>query len=365
MKKSLIVIMAMLLVLAVVFAACSSKTEDEDSAAETSASDLNDVDTEYGFETEAVTDENGEEVTDKDGNVVTTDVAVVYKTDDNGKTYAQKLDADGNAVTNSEGKAVTVKTTYSKSENTTADNDKNADSNNNAVSTDSGNNSASTAASGSNTRTTANTIAAATTANEKTTATTKKNVELTKDSSTTKFNGKEEVPKTSATGEEVNFSEDDQEIIASMLEVPYLYRSNYENSDGIPVDTAVYTAVWMAQREGATTSGDDYTYSSNPIILNLFKYYGNTVVNFKTKCNSVDDTPIVYSSSKDSFAIKSFPEKQQSVTITKIEDLGNNNFYKITGSVTNAGKIKTVVAVVQKNRLEPTLGFSIKALKWS
>lgn len=360
MKKGMIILLAVLLLVSLVFAACSAKNDeandDGSSTSSNSENNLEDNAEEFGFETEAVTDDKGKEVTDSEGNTVTTDVAVVYKTDSKGNTYAQKLDSNGEGVTDKKGNAVTVKaTTTKKSSSTTKKADKGSTSSDNNKSTAT----TATTTAGNNNKPTSSTT------EDKTTATTKKNVELTKDASTTKFEGKEEVPKTDATGEEVNFSEADQEIISSMLEVPNLYRSSYENSDGIPIDTAVYTAVWMAQREGGTGLGKDAPYASNPIILNLFKFYGNTVVNFKTKCNSVSNTPITYVSNKDQFIINEFTEKKQTVNITKVEDLGNNNFYKITGSVSGAGKISKVVAIVQKNRLEPTLGFSIKALKWS
>ncbi|MGN1328456.1 MAG: hypothetical protein ACI4V4_02025 [Eubacterium sp.] len=396
MKKSVVLLLAVLLLVSFIFAACTAKNNETNADGSTTAlengNDLESEDTEYGFETEAVTDENGEQVTDDKGNTVTNDVAVVYKKDSNGKVYAQKLDADGNGVTKDDGAPVTLKSNYvdelnkniennnsqssnSESSNsedstvvsnktTTTSKDSSSETVKNTTSTTKNNTTSTTKISTTST-TKNNTTTKPSTTEDKTTATTKKNVELTKDASTTKFDGKEVVPKTSQQGEEVNFSKADQEIISSMLEVPYLYLSNYENSDGVPVKTAVYTAVWMAQRDGGTGTGKDAPYASNPIILNLFKFYGNTVVNFKTKCNNISDTPISYVSSKDQFVINEFPEKQQSVTITKIEDLGNNNFYKITGSVTNAGSIKKVIAIVQKNRLEPTLGFSIKALEWS
>lgn len=349
MKKSLILILSIMLLISFVFAACASKDNgDADNSSDTEVN-LEDYDSEFGFETEDVTDENGKAVTDSDGNKVTTDVAVIYKKDSKGNTYAQKLDADGEGVTDKKGNAVTVKsktTTKASNKDTTTT----AKSNNNSNSRE----------------TTTTTSATKPTVTEKPTATTKKGVELTKDQYTTEFDGKEVVPKTDATGKEVNFDEKDMEIIANMLEVPYLYKEDYENSDPIPIDTAVYTAVWMAQNiDGASATGDDTKYNSNQIILNLFKYYGNTVVNFKTQCNSVKGTPIKYLSDKDCFKINSFPEKQQDVTITKIEDLGNNNFYKITGTVSNVKGVDSVVAIIQKNRLETKLGFSIKALKWS
>ena len=171
----------------------------------------------------------------------------------------------------------------------------------------------------------------------------------------------ETVPKTSATGKEVNFSKEDQQIIANMLEVPYLYLESYENSNGVPINIAAYTAVWMAQHDGGTAS----TYPSSPVVLNLFKFYGQTVVNFKTQVNKVNSTPIKYNSKNDTFSVSKYPKKKQTVKITKIEDLGDNNFYKVTGKVSKADGVKEVQAVVQKNKLDSTLGFSIKALKWS
>ena len=249
-------------------------------------------------------------------------------------SHTQKLDKDGKAVTNKKGKPVTVKAETTK---------KNKTSRVNADTTGS----------------------AKTTAKEtkpvKVTGTTKKNVPATKSDDTTAFDGMETVPKTSATGKEVNFSKEDQQIIANMLEVPYLYLASYENSKGVPINIAAYTAVWMAQHDGGTAS----TYPSSPVVLNLFKFYGQTVVNFKTQVNKVDSTPIKYNSKNDTFSVSKYPKKKQTVKITKIEDLGDNNFYKVTGKVSKADGVKEVQAVVQKNKLDSTLGFSIKALKWS
>lgn len=352
LKKSLLIIISVVLVLSFIFTACSAKNKKADKKVENTTATENNLenkDTEFGFETEEVTDKDGKSVTDKDGNKVTTEVAVVYKKDSKGNDYAQKLDANGKGATKKNGSEVTVKSTTKKEPNNTtaksSDNqeDKETTKKSNATST----------------------TAPSQTIPDKTTATTKAGVELTDKKETTEFDDNEEVPKTDATGKEVSFSKADQEIIASMLEVPYLYKASYENSEGIPISTAVYTAVWMQQREGATATGSKSPYASNPVILNLFKFYANTVVNFKTKCNDIENTPITYKSDKQQFFISSFPDKKQSVVITKIEDVGNNNFYKITGNVTNAEKITKVVAIIQKNRLEPTLGFSIKALKWS
>lgn len=205
----------------------------------------------------------------------------------------------------------------------------------------------------------------ATNSKEDETATTKPGVPLTESSKTTAFSGKETVPSLSDTGKEVNFSEKDILIVQSMLEVPYLYTANYENAEGVPIEIATHVAIWMAEHEGSTRK----TYPSSPVVLNLFKYFGQTVVSFKTKCNdankeSENPAPITYNKNEDTFTISEFTSKKQDVTITKIEDLGDNNFYKVTGTVTGCSK-KKVVAIIQKNRLDTTLGFSVKALKWS
>lgn len=306
LKKILVLSLCVILIAAFTFAACSKKSNDKTTTnskdTTVQADDLENNNNEYGLETEDVTDKDGKTVTDAKGKAVTTDVAVVYKKDKKGNTYAQKIDKDGKAVTNKKGKPVTVKA-----------------------------------------------------------ETTKKNKTSRVNADTTAFDGMETVPKTSATGKEVNFSKEDQQIIANMLEVPYLYLASYENSKGVPINIAAYTAVWMAQHDGGTAS----TYPSSPVVLNLFKFYGQTVVNFKTQVNKVDSTPIKYNSKNDTFSVSKYPKKKQTVKITKIEDLGDNNFYKVTGKVSKADGVKKVQAVVQKNKLDSTLGFSIKALKWS
>lgn len=321
MKKTIILSLALVVLITSVLAACTAKTDDDS----TSTTDINldNVGAEIGFET----DENGEEV------------AVVYEVDEKGNTIAIKLDKDGNKMKNDKGEYVTVKTDYTKTTAPSDDSDKTTDD----------------PLSGTDKLTTTTT--------EKPTGTTKKDVPDTSSKDTTKFEGSDNVPKTDATGKEVNFSEKDQSILKSMLEVPYLYSSNYENSDGVPIDIACHTAVWMAEHEGNIRN----TYPSSPIVLNLFKFYGQTVVNFKTQCNEFavsTKAPISYNKNNDTFSIKEFTKKKQTVSITKIEDLGDNNFYKVTGSVKGCNKRK-VVAIVQKNKLDTTLGFSIKALKWS
>lgn len=406
MKKILIISLCAVLVLAFTFVACSKNSDqtngttttansgetvnENGETTQTTADGLDAADNEYGFETEVVTDKNGKEVTNKSGEKVTTDVAVAYHTDAKGNTYAQKIDDDGNEVTDKKGNPVTLKeTTTAKNTNTKAA--KTSKTSGKADSSISKSNS--TTAKGETTKLTAestkssgnettktgstattkknsavtttkknekNTEATTESTTEKVTATTNKNAEVTKTSDTTKFEGNESVPKTSATGKEVSFSTGDMETIADMLEVPYLYLTSYENSEGVPINIAAYTAVWMAQHDGGTGE----TYPSSPVVLNLFKFYGQTVVNFKTKVNDVKDTPIKYNTKNDTFTVSTYPEKKQTVKITKIEDLGDNNFYKVTADVSGAGKIKKVYAIIQKNKLDSTLGFSVKALNW-
>lgn len=331
MKKGILILLAAAVLVSCVFAACSNKDENE-----TTAEGLANADVEYGFEDIAVTDADGKEVTDADGNVVTTNVAVEYRKDKNGKSYAVVIGNDGKAVTDKNGKEVTVPVKDDDSGNQPAP-------------------SKTTAAptKGNNTTTQA----------PKPTGTTKKDIPMTESPSTTRFDGKfETVPKTSESGKPVNFSAEDQAVIKSMLEVPYLYLANYENSDRVPIEIATHTAVWMAEHEGTSRE----VYASSPVVLNLFKFYGQTVVNFKSQCNEYAQkvgAPIEYRAD-DTFYISNYTSKVQTVSITGIEDLGDNNFYKVTADVSGCNK-KKVVAIVQKNRLDTSLGFSIKALKWS
>ena len=146
-----------------------------------------------------------------------------------------------------------------------------------------------------------------------------------------------------------------------MLSVPNLCNSNYENSDGVPLDAAKHAAIWMAQRENLNTK----TYASGTIVLGPFKFFGQTVVYFKNNCGSTKE--IKYNADNDTFTIPNAESTVQTVTVDKVEEYAqknNNNYYKVTASVSGGGKTK-VVAVVQKNRLESSLGFSIKAMRWS
>lgn len=333
MKKVIVLLLALVVIISCVFVSCKGKNDDANTTTEAGLESNAEA---FGIETEDVTDENGKKVTDKDGKAVTKQVAVKYKKDKKGKTYGQVLDNEGNDLTDKNGKNVTIKVTEPSTEK---DNDKNTTA-----------------------KRTTNSKGLTTTTTQKPTGTTKKGVEPTSDKETTKPVGDDTVPKTNTTGTEVSFSIEDQNIIKSMLEVPYLYTASYENSEGVPISIATHTAVWMAEREGGTRN----VYPSSPIVLSLFKYYDQTVVNFKTKCNSENNgAPIEYIAKDDTFEITEYTPKKQEVSITKIEDLGRNNYYKVTGKVKNAGGKTKVVAIVKKNKLDVTLGFSIKALKWS
>lgn len=328
MKKSIALILALVLTTSTMLVACSANKEKDEA---TSVEGLEAADNEFGFETVEVTDENGKTVTDKNGNAVTTEVNVEYVTNKKGKTFAKVVDENGNQVTNKKGKDVTIKTDYEITTDnaTTADPDKYP-----------------------------------TTKKEKTTASTtvptKKNEKTTEKELTTVKSDKDSVPKTSQTGKPVTFSSEDQQAIKKMLEVPYLYKENYENEQGVPIEIATHAALWMASREGLTTS----QFASGTIVLDLFKYFGQTVINFKTNCNSAKNPNLTYVQKTDTFSIGSYEDGTHTITITEIQDLGNNNYYKVIAKVSGCKKNK-VVAIVQKNMLDSTLGFSIKALKWS
>ena len=332
LKRSLSVILVLTLLLSMALAAC--KTAENNG---TSEQGLEAADNEFGFQDVPVTDKNGEVVTDKNGEVVTTEVPVEYVTDKNGKTIAKVLDKNGEVVTDKKGREVTVEAeielTTGKKKTTTK-----------------------------STKTTKSTQPT-----KSTTATTKGNEGTTEKEITTVPIDKDKVPtisqaRKSKDKKAVTFSSKDQQIVKSMLEVPYLYKANYENADGVPINIAAHAAIWMAEREGLSTT----SYASGTIVLDLFKYFGQTVVNFKVQVNDkADNDNLVYNASSDSFSISAFEAKQQDVTIESIEYLGNNNYYLVTAKVKNAGSKNKVYAIIQKNKLDATLGFSIKALKWS
>jgi hypothetical protein len=354
MKKSIILLMTCSVIVASVFTACASRRE-----ANKTTSNLVDVIQEYGFESVEVTDDKGKTVTDKNGEAVTTEVAVVYTEDKKGVIIAQRLDSDGEPATDKDKKPVTIDSDeasrLNESKKASEEDSKKKNDKENTIQTETGTSSTTKPSSTKETTT------------ERTTATTKKDVPETKNSDTTKYSGDDKVPDTDDSGKEVSFTEEDQEIIASMLEVPGLYEGDYENGDVVPYNIAANAAVWMLIHDGNTSS----TYPSSPVVLDLFKFFGQTVVNFKTNCNATKNKYIKYNAANDTFDIDidNYPAKEQTVVIKKIEDMGNNNYYKVTGEVSGAKRgdksLTKVVAIIQKNRLDTSLGFSVKAIKWS
>ncbi len=179
-----------------------------------------------------------------------------------------------------------------------------------------------------------------------------------------------EVPKTSDSGEYIDFSAQDQQILKQMLEVPYLYEASYENADGVPINIASHTAIWLMQREGLSTN----TFPEGNVILSLFKYYGQTVINYSNRCNNESSNKnIIFVNEKvpnkdeynKLFLITNIEKRTHTISIDHIEDLGNNNYYKVVANVDGVKNIHKVNAVVQRNKLDASLGFSVKALKWS
>ncbi|WP_290911634.1 hypothetical protein [Eubacterium sp.] len=308
MRKAIAVVLATTIAVSVAMIGCSKSKNNEETTTKTVDGLKNNEDT-FSIEEETVTDKNGEAVTDKNGNPVTTQVMYKETTDKKGNKIAVKIDDNGEVVTDKNKKPVTVHTTKA----------------------------------------------------PKTTSTTAVSLPDESSTITTVAPDKDIVPKIDDSTKSASFSEDEIKVIEAMFEVPGIYASNYENSDGVPLDAAKHAAVWMAQRENLNTK----TYASGTIVLGLFKFFGQTVVNFKNNCGK--NAEITYNASNDTFTIPSAESAVQKVSIEKVEEYSqknNNNYYKITAKVSGCEKSK-VVAVVQKNRLESSLGFSIKAMRWS
>lgn len=308
MRKAIAVVLATTIAVSVAMIGCSKSKNDEETTTKTVDGLKNNEDT-FSIEEETVTDKNGEAVTNKDGNPVTTQVMYKETTDKKGNKIAVKIDDNGEVVTDKNKKPVTVHTTKA----------------------------------------------------PKTTSTTAVSLPDESSTITTVAPDKDIVPKIDDSTKSASFTEDEIKVIEAMFEVPGIYASNYENSDGVPLDAAKHAAVWMAQRENLNTK----TYASGTIVLGLFKFFGQTVVNFKNNCGK--NAEITYNASNDTFTIPSAESAVQKVSIEKVEEYSqknNNNYYKITAKVSGCDKSK-VVAVVQKNRLESSLGFSIKAMRWS
>lgn len=312
LKKNMLILISLLMVVALFFSACSSKDGnkkvDENDAGISSTDDL------YGLET----DENGNEV------------IVKYEKDKNGNVIANVIDKDGNNT------GVTVP---ANNYNNGSNNDKIDNNNNNNPS------------------------------KEDVTNNTDNVKETTSPELTTLPFEKDKVPKTSDTGKAVRFCDKDIAKITKILEVPYLYTANYENLDGVPISTARHVACWLAQNDGITST----TFAGDAIVIDLFTFFAETVTDFKTECNNIqnDSTPaeIKYNPADNIFTISSYESKTHSIQVNKIEHLGNNNYYKVYASVKEENKSgcknKKVVAIIQKNKLNSDLGFSIKAIKWN
>lgn len=308
MRKAIAVVLATTIAVSVAMIGCSKSKNDEETTTKAVDGLKNNEDT-FSIEEETVTDKNGEAVTDKNGSPVTTQVMYKETTDKKGNKIAVKIDDNGEVVTDKNKKPVTVHTTKA----------------------------------------------------PKTTSTTAVSLPDESSTITTVAPDKDIVPKIDDSTKSASFSEDEIKVIEAMFEVPGIYASNYENSDGVPLDAAKHAAIWMAQRENLNTK----TYASGTIVLGLFKFFGQTVVNFKNNCGK--NAEITYNASNDTFTIPSAESAVQKVSIEKVEEYSqknNNNYYKITAKVSGCDKSK-VVAVVQKNRLESSLGFSIKAMRWS
>ena len=354
MKKSISILLVFTLLMTMGLVACKSSGNKNELVEE---GGLEAADNQYGIQEETVTNKKGEVVTDKKGKPVTTEVNVRYELDKKGNTIAVVVDKNGEDVTNSKGEKITVKpdititTTDKKDKNKDKDKNKSNNGDKNDKSNASGTKQAKT-----------------TKPTKPTDVPSQKGEEPTDKEFSTIPIEKDKVPSIedaidSDKKKPVTFSSKDQQIIKSMLEVPGLYDEKlYESSaKEIPANIAAHVALWMVDREGFNTT----SYASSTIALYLFYYFGKTAVNFKLNVNEKSGNKnIVYNAKNDSFTVSAFESKKQDVAIQKIEYLGNNNYYLITAKVTNAGKYNKLYAIVQKNKLEASLGFSVKALKW-
>lgn len=304
MKKRILMILGVAVLVSLLLVGCKDNVQEQDGT--TGQDGYNNAVDEYEFVVEDVTDEDGKQVTDAEGNKVTTQVLKPVTTKKSDKT-TKKSDKDKTK----DDKSPTLTTEATKpTESTTVEP---AESTTNPV-------------------------------------------------LTTLPVSKDIVPSISATGNVVTFSNKDQQTIKNMLEVPYLYESNYESKNGVPIEAATHVALWMLQNDNISSN----SFPSETIVLDLFKYFGQTVVNFKTKCNDEGNNGnITYSAASDSFTVTSFEKRTHTVEITEFQDLGNNNYYKVIAKVSGANGVNSVTAIVQKNKLDSSLGFSIKALKWS
>lgn len=321
MRKCISLFLVLMLVISVCFAACKGKDKDKDKDKDNTESTittkapegLEQFDTQY----ELTTDEDGNPIL-----VVNGDDGLLHEVDEQGKETGR-----------------TFTTTTNASDSNNSGNSGNSDNSGGTPPVQKGPDDI-------------------TNKTDDAKATTGKNL-------TTLPSEEDKVPKTTDKGTPVQFSDKDIATLTNMLEVPNLYVESFENSHRLPIDVATHVACWMAYRN----SPNSKNFASATIVLDLFNYFAQTVVEFKTRCNGIDKSNITYSISNDTFAVKEYESATHTVQITEIEDLGNNNYYKVTANVkeiNNSGcEYKKVVAVAQKNKLDTSLGFSIKALQWS
>ena len=293
-----------MLVISVCFAACKGKDKDKDNTESTTTTKAPEGLEQYDTQYELTTDEDGNAIL-----VVSGDDGLLHEVDENGKktgrTFKPK-DSDNSGSNSTQG---------------------NKDDNN------SGGGGTPPAQKGPNDIT------------NKT-----EDVKETTGSNLTTLPSKEDkVPKTTDKGTPVQFSDKDIATLTNMLEVPNLYVSSFENSQRLPIDVATHVANWLYCRNDTSK-----IVNSSGVILSLFNYFAQSVVEFKSRCNGIENTVVTYDSSSDEFTIK---------------ECENKNYYKITATVeevNNSGcNYDEVVAVVQKNMLNMARGFSIKALKWN
>lgn len=327
MKKSVALVLAVLTAVSCVFAACSGKKTEEEENKVGLDSSYN----EYGYETSEVTNENGEKVT--------TEVAVEYEEDEDGNKVAYVLDKNSKRVTDKNGKEATIKPSTTKKSSNKGKTTKSKEE----MTTDSPKNEVA--------KTTAKNSIDET---SPTTATTKTN----------------EPDTTGEDGNQVKVSSEDVKIIQDMLSVPYAYNYSYDFGKEVPAGLARHVAVYMASKESFNSN----IYKNGTVALNLFKYFAQTVVGFKNKCNNTasdDDNgftpgPITYDSKTDTFTIYEFEKATHSISITSVKEIeGNGNYYRVFADVDGAKGVSKLEAVIQKNKLDSRFGFSIKALKWS
>lgn len=329
---------------------------------------------EYIMVEEEVTDANGEAVTDANGDKVTEDVLYKVTTDKKGNKVIAKVDDDGNIVMNDKNEMVTLESTTAPEKlEITVKTSVNNEESQNVMYAIAGDEITITYLGIGNLK--GWSFGNLSEGNDYVVVSQKDKVItiklLNKNVTTISVNASVEnevkPEDMEYNGQETELSQ--KEVVKSMLEVPYLYEGgSYGWGEAVPTASAAHVAIWMAQREGLNTD----VYASGTIVLGLFKFYGQTVVNFKNNCNGGRGTAnITYNNSNDSFAIPSGESSSHTVDIKSIKTYKpssggseDHNYYKVTASV-SGGKYSSVTAIIEENKLEPSLGYSIKSLQWS